>query len=448
MKKTLLSLLIGLGVSSSVMADDLYQVYQQAQQMDPTVNRAKASRDAALEGVSISRAALLPQISGSIGYSDNSTESANFQDSGIVIIERDTQNLNLGLRLTQSIYDHSNWLNKSRAEQVATQSDANYAVSKQELIVRTVRAYLAILRDKDDLEFVRAEKRAIERQLEQTKQRFEVGLTAITDVHEAQANFDNTVAQEIQAENDVELSLEEMREITGEYYNEIAVLNTEYFDTPRPVPDKVVGWLDIAEEKSLDLMTRKIARNIAKKDIDLARSGHYPTLSLTASAGRDDTDITILNTESNLPKTDSTSISLNLSVPIYSGGRTSSQTDQARFNYVAASEDLELTHRSTVRSVRSSFNNVRAVISAIRAFAQAVVSSESALKATEAGFDVGTRTIVDVLDSTRNLYNAKRNLSGSRYDYIQSIVSLKRAAGNLTEQDVVDINRGLTTKVK
>ncbi|MGK0273202.1 MAG: outer membrane protein, partial [Cocleimonas sp.] len=147
-------------------------------------------------------------------------------------------------------------------------------------------------------------------------------------------------------------------------------------------------------------------------------------------------------------KTDSTSISLNLSVPIYSGGRTSSQTDQARFNYVAASEDLELTHRSTVRSVRSSFNNVRAVISAIRAFAQAVVSSESALKATEAGFDVGTRTIVDVLDSTRNLYNAKRNLSGSRYDYIQSIVSLKRAAGNLTEQDVVDINRGLTTKVK
>jgi outer membrane protein len=195
----------------------------------------------------------------------------------------------------------------------------------------------------------------------------------------------------------------------------------------------------MSEEKNLDLLVRKLAQDIAKQDIESAQAGHYPTLGFRASAGRNNQDLN----STNLPITDTRSLALQLSVPIYEGGGTSARTSQARYNYVAASENLELTHRSIVRLVRSSYNDVVASISTIRALQQSVVSAESALKATEAGFDVGTRTIVDLLDSTRNLYDRKRNLADARYTYITSVVNLKRAGGNLTEEDVIDINKGL-----
>jgi outer membrane protein len=449
MKKTFLSLLISMGLSTSVFADDLYQVYQMAVEKDPTINRAKADRDAAFEGISISRANLLPQISGSMSYTDSTSESFDFQpdpvapDSAppiISIVSSDSKNIGMNLNLDLSIYDRQNWLALSRAEKVASQSDTNYALSKQDLIVRTTDAYLAILRAKDSLIFVQAEKRAIERQLEQTKQRFNVGLTAITDVHEAQANFDNTVAQEIITENVLELRLEQMREITGKYHDKLSVLNTENFSATRPSPEGVDNWLKIAEERNLDLMVRNFAKDIAKDDISSARAGHFPTLSLGASYGRNDTEI---NGNDGFPARDNNSLSLTLRVPIYSGGSVSAQTAQARYRFVAASEDLELAYRSTVRSVRSAYNDVIAATSTIRALQQAVVSADSALKATEAGFDVGTRTIVDVLNSTRNQFDARQRLASARYDFISAILDLKRASGNLTEQDLVDINRGL-----
>lgn len=456
MKKSILSLLVSLSFASQAFADDLYQVYQQALTKDPTINRAQADRDAAFEGISISRANLLPQISGVISYTDSSqdqfdTDTDPREDDDpttplefppvFTVVNNASTNLGWDINLSLSVYDHQNWVGLNRAEKVAQQSDTNFALAKQELIVRTTDTYLAVLRAKDSLEFVQAEKRAIARQLEQTKQRFEVGLTAITDVHEAQANFDNTVAQQILAENVVELRLEQLREITGKYHDGISVLNTESFSASRPVPDNVEKWLSIAEEKNLELMIRKLEKQIAKDDISSARAGHYPTLTLSASIGSNDTEI---NGDGSFPARDNDSIGLRLNVPIYEGGRTSAQTTQARYRFVAASENLELAHRSTVRSIRSSYNDVIAATSTIRALEQAVVSAESALKATEAGFDVGTRTIVDVLNSTRNLFDAKRNLAGARYDFITSVLALKNAAGNLTEQDLIDINRGLT----
>ncbi|MEP1552599.1 outer membrane channel protein TolC [Paraglaciecola sp.] len=448
MKKTFLSFLISISISTSALADDLYQVYQMAIEKDPTVNRAQADKDEAFEGISVSRASLLPQISGAVGYTDSTSESFNFTTdasgaSVVGIVESDSQTLGIDLDLTLSLYNRQNWVALSRAEKVAQRSDINFALAKQDLIVRTTNAYLAILRAKDSLTFVQAEKRAIERQLEQTKQRFNVGLTAITDVHEAQANFDNTVAQEILAENVVELRLEEMREITGKYLNTVSVLNTESFSASRPTPTGVDNWLKIAEEKNLNLMVSNMTKEIANDDIASAKAGHYPTLSLGANYSRDDTK---LNGSSNFPVRNSNYIALNLDVLIYSGGSTTALTAQARYRYVAASEDMELTYRSTVRSVRSAYNDVIASTSTIRALEQAVVSADSALKATEAGFDVGTRTIVDVLNSTRNLFDARRNLASARYDFISAILQLKRAAGELKEQDLIDINRGLTAE--
>ncbi|WP_414829720.1 outer membrane channel protein TolC [Alteromonas sp. H39] len=448
MKRTLLSLMIGMGITSSALADDLLQVYQQALANDPLVNQAKAQRDAAYEGISISRANLLPQISGSVGYTVGSSERTDFaqNDDGslsINIIDSDSETLSYGLNLDMSLYDHANWVGLDRAEKVAQQSDAQYAATMQQLIVRVVTAYFNVLRARDNVEFVRAEKRAIERQLEQTRQRFEVGLTAITDVHEAQANFDNTVAQEIQAENQLESALEAMRVITGKYHDRLYGLDTSTFSATVPTPNAVEAWLETAQDRNLALLVDKLAMDIAKEDISAARSGHLPTLGLNASAGRTKSDIESQGRDISLPSLDDYSIGVQLNVPIFQGLRVSSQTDQARFQYVAASQQAEQTYRETVQSVRSSYNDVKAAISTIRALEQAVVSAESALKATEAGFDVGTRTIVDVLDSTRNLFDARRNLSGARYDFIQSVVGLKEAAGTLTNEDIEQINRGL-----
>lgn len=448
MKRTLLSLIIGIGVSTSVLADDLMQVYQQALANDPLVNRSKAQRDAAYEGIGISRANLLPQISGFVSYEDSSAERqqtlGSSQDIEIIQLEFESTTSNYGLSLDMSLFDYANWVGLNRAEKVAEQSDAQYAASMQDLIVRTVTAYFDVLRARDSLEFVRSEKRAIERQLEQTRQRFEVGLTAITDVHEAQANFDSTVAQEIQAENQLEFALETLRVITGKYHDQLYSLDTESFSATQPSPEGVDEWLSMAQDQNLALLVDRLAMDIAKEDISAAKSGHYPTLGLSASKSRTKTETSSALFENETPYLDSESIGITLNVPIFQGLRVSSQSDQARYQYVAASQTAEQTYRETVQSVRSSYNDVKAAISSIRALEQAVVSAQSALKATEAGFDVGTRTIVDVLDSTRNLFDARRNLAGARYDFIQAIVTLKQAAGTLTQEDVAMINRGLT----
>lgn len=440
MKKTILTLIIGFAVSGTVFADDLMDVYNLAADNDPIINRAQAQKESAYSAIDVSRANLLPQLSGSVSYSDSSSQ--RFQP-GFGVFDIDNSSLSYGIDLSMSLYDHANWLGLDRAELLAQQSDASLGATLQGLMQRTVAAYLAILREQDNVEFVKAELRAIERQLEQTKQRFEVGLTAITDVHEAQANFDNTVARQIRAENLVELRLEELREITGKYHDRLFVLDTERFSAVPPAPDSASAWLDIAKESNLSLLAQRFAKDIAKEDINLARAGHFPTLGLRGSYGIDDSENTINGTTNKLPSLDSQSISINLNVPIYQGGSVSALSDIARSDYVVASENLELTYRQTVRTVRSSFNDVKASISTIRALEQSVVSAESALQATEAGFDVGTRTIVDVLNSTRNLFDARRNLADARYIFVISIINLKQAAGTLTVDDLMAINQAL-----
>lgn len=441
MKKTMLTLVIGLTVSCSSLADDLMAVYNLAASNDPIINRAEAQKDSAYSAIALSRANLLPQLSGSIGYSDSSSE--RFQP-GLGVFEIENTSLNYGIDLNMSLYDHANWLGLDRAELLAQQSDAILGATLQGLMQRTVAAYLSVLREKDNVEFVKAELRAIERQLEQTKQRFEVGLTAITDVHEAQANFDNTVALQIRAENLEELRLEELREITGKYHDQLFVLDTKLFTPVAPSPNTASAWLEIAEESNLNLLAQRFAKDIAKEEIDIARSARLPTLALRGSYGIDNSENSINGGATNdLPSLDSQSIGLNLNIPIYLGGSISARTDIARSEFVVASENLELSYRQTVRTVRSSFNNVSASISTIRALEQSVVSAESALQATEAGFDVGTRTIVDVLNSTRNLFDARRNLADARYNFIISIVNLKQAAGTLTVDDLRAINQVL-----
>ncbi len=438
MKRTLLSVMVLLGVSAGAHAENLLDIYQQAQIKDPQLLQSKAVRDQAFEKINESRAALLPQIN--LGAGLNYLQNKN-----------DTQSNNKAsgsLSLDQSIYRRSNWVNLDLTEKGATQSDVAYNLEVQNLMVRSATAYFNVLKAMDTLEFVRANKVAVERQLEQTQQRFEVGLTAITDVHEAEASRDQALADEINAENDLANSYEALRELTGIDHRNLDVLNTDRF-SPQKTAFGSDKWLELALDKNLQLHSARITKDIAKEQIDLAKTGHEPTLDLGAGLQTSNTDYKLDSISGG--NDNQANIGLTFKLPIYSGGATSSKVKQAQYNYVAASELLEKNFRSVQSTVRSSYNNVNASIGSVRAYSQSVISADSALKATEAGYEVGTRTIVDVLDSTRKLYDAKQKLSAARYNYILNILSLKQAAGVLEAQDLVEVNQGLmpaTAKAK
>ncbi|KLV02216.1 outer membrane channel protein [Photobacterium aquae] len=419
------------GLSHSALADDLAEIYQQAKQNDPQLLRAAADKDTAFEAINASRSALLPQINLTAGYNTFFLDGKDNPDG-----------FNAGLSLGQEIYNRASWVSLDISEKQARQRDAAYAATQQGLILRTSDAYFAVLRAMDDLEFVRAEKAAVGRQLEQTKQRFEVGLSAITDVHDAQAQYDSVLADEILAENALTNSYEGLREITGQEHTNLNVLDTQRFAASAP-QGKVLDLVNGAEQENLSLLSSRIAQDIARDRIALAESGHLPTLSFNAGYSYDETR------DVNGSLDDGTiNAGINLALPVYTGGRTTSEVKQAQYSYVAASEDLEASYRSVVKDVRAFYNNINASIGALRAYKQSVVSAQSALEATEAGFDVGTRTIVDVLDATRRLYDANRQLSNARYDYIISQLQLKQAVGSLNEQDILDVNAGLITAKK
>lgn len=432
------SLIIGIACAASsavTYAQDLLSTYELAKANDPVVLKAEAQFNASKEDIVQARSALLPSLDGSGSYTLHNVTKIRGGDK-----TSDSDGFSLSLDFGMSLYKHDNWLRLDNAKKSAHQADLSYQAAKQDLITRVTEAYFNVLQAKDDLEFAEAEKAAIERQLEQTRQRHSVGLTAVTAVLEAQAEFDNALTQVIRSENAVFNAEEALRVITNVYPRDLKVLNTEKFSVSRPSPDSANEWQQTAEAKNLDLIIQKIGVDIAKENINIARSGHYPSLSLGGSISRSDNENNFTDITS---KTQSESLGITLKVPLYSGGAITSSVRKAQSNFVSASQDLQRTHRDVVRNARNSYNTVIAAVSAIKALEQSVISAESALKATEAGFEVGTRTIVDVLNSTRNLYNAKRNLSSTRYNYIQAILNLKRAGGTISEADVQAINQGL-----
>ncbi|MCF7503945.1 outer membrane channel protein TolC [Vibrio sp. L3-7] len=440
--KKLLPLFISAAIgslSSSAFADTLAEVYDQAKQNDPQLLRSAAQRDAAFEAVTSSRSDLLPQINLTANYDINRGDR-DTSGSGSSSIDNNTWGAAIGF--TQELYQRSSWITLDTAEKTARQSDSAYAAEQQALILRVATAYFEVLRAQDNLEFVRAEKAAVARQLEQTKQRFEVGLSAITDVHDAQAQYDGVLADEVLAENTLINNYEGLREITGQEHSNLSILDTDRFSASKS-SESAAALVEQAEQKNLSLLASRISQDVAKDNISLASSGHLPSLTLDGSYALTDQS----NSSSDYDQ-DNLNLGLNLVVPLYTGGNTTSLTKQAEYNYVAASEDLEATYRSVVKDVRAFNNNITASIGALRAYEQSVVSAQSALEATEAGFDVGTRTIVDVLDSTRRLYDANKNLSDARYNYILSVLQLRQAVGTLSEQDIVDVNAGLKVASK
>ena len=420
------------GISPFAWSENLTEIYEQAKNSDPQLLGAAAQRDAAYEAINVSKGVLLPQVNLTGGYDITLSD----YDSA------DSSRLTVGVGLSQELYKRSSWLSLDSAEKSARQADSQYAAMQQNLILRVAQAYFAVLRAKDSLTFVRSEKASVARQLEQTKQRFDVGLSAITDVHEAQAQYDGVLADEVLAKNALTNSYEGLREITGQEYDSLSDLDTSRFSASEieQTPDEL---LTEAQEKNLSLLSARIGLDLAKDNIKLASSGSLPSLTLDAGYNHIHEFDSDNSYYSYYDPIDSISVGLNFSMPLYTGGQINANTKQAEYGYIQAGQNLEATYRSVSKNVRANNNNINASIGAIRAYRQTAVSARSALEATRAGFDVGTRTIVDVLDATRRLYNANRNLSNARYDYILSVLQLRQSVGSLSEQDIYDINAGL-----
>ena len=434
--KTKITPLILLAMSGAVKADSLSEIYGLAKQHDPELLEAAAQRDSAFEAINSTRSDLLPQIDLTAGYV--------YQDTDRHEADGSSGNVNLGL--VQSIYDRGSWISLNISEKTAREADARYAVTQQSVIYNITEAYFDVLSAKDNLRFVQSEKEALAKQLNQTEQRFAVGSAPITDVQDAQAQYDNVVAQEIQAQNSVENALEELRAITGQPASNLSVLDINRFSTSMPELS-ANDLVQKASNENLQILAGRIQKDIAKEQISLADSGHLPTISLTTGYEYTKNFDEPNNPVTGYPQDDDENlfnIGVSIDLPVYSGGRVTSEGKQAQYQYVAASQDLESTYRDVEKNIRAINNNIRSAIGSIKAYEQSLVSAKSALEATEQGFMVGTRTMVDVLDSTQNVYQAQKNLSDARYQYILSRVQLKQATGSLSEQDIFDVDAGLT----
>ncbi|QFI39884.1 TolC family outer membrane protein [Moritella marina ATCC 15381] len=426
----------------SASADNLQQIFEQALTKDPLYLEAQANRDAALEKITEQEASNLPQIglSADLGYGITSDYKTNATGNGNALTST------VGIGLTQSLYEESNFINVSQAAKQAEQSELAVQAQLQSLILRVSNAYFSVLTANDTLEFSNRNKEAVERQLEQTTQRYNVGLTDKTDVLEAQSTFDLSVAEVINAENTLANSYESLTEITGLTHTDIAPLNTARFSPTAPNGQRN-NWLDTANNQNLSIQIQRIAKQIAEGNVDLASSADNMSLNLVANAGAQytsygDDNQSGTNAESVVS---SGNVGIEFSMPLYTGGAVTSTEKQAVYQVTASQEQLTKASREVQTQIRTYYNNVTAGLSSIKAYEQTVKSSESALEATEAGFGVGTRTIIDVLNATKSLYQSKQSLSASRYNYIISMLQLKQAAGTLNAEDINLVNAGLET---
>ena len=449
------AMVASLGPGPAARAASLLEVYQQALQSDPLIHEAEARRLAAQEAVPQARGFLLPQASASGAWTKNEVSGSQIEfleETGVfgpVNFESEGEETTWNVGLRQTIFRWDQFIGMKQANKVAARADVAYEAAQQDLMVRVVQRYFEVLAAEDRLASIRADREAIARQLEQARQRFEVGLIAITDVQESQAAYDQAVAAEIAAQRDLATAEELLREITGERVPDLAA-PAEDFPLPTPNPTSEEAWVDIALEQNLQLLASRFDERIARDEISFRRSGHYPTVDLVAGRNHieDDSERSVLNSpfQPADSEIDGDSIGIEVTIPLFSGGRVSSQVREAVYLHRAAREQLQRVARETERATRDAYLGVLSEISRVRALEQAVRSSRTALEATQAGFEVGTRTIVDVLNSQRALYQAITNYYQSRYVYIGNVLQLQQAAGTLQVQDLERIDRFLTQR--
>ncbi|MFK8068159.1 MAG: TolC family outer membrane protein [Gammaproteobacteria bacterium] len=417
--------------------ENLIDIYELALKNDPEFRAQQASLEAELETRFQANANYARPV-----VSISANADRNFQDIDAEFGGGSSQFEAYGytLNLSQPIYHRDRYIHLQQVDDQIKKAQFDLDAVEQNLMLRTAERYFAVLSANDNLAFTQAEKSSLEKQLEESNKRFEVGLIPITDVQEAQAGFDLAHAREIRAYNTLDDTREALREITGRYPGSLSTLTEEVIST-KPVPDDIDAWTQSALENNLQLKASLVEVDIAEKQIKRQDAGHYPTVDLVGNHGFRSSGGQFGNTE-----IDFTKFGVELNIPIYEGGQVLSRTREAMHRHDQALEILEQTRRSVDRKTRESYRGILSGISQISAFNQAVLSSKTAVDATKMGVEIGTRTTVDVITAEQEFFRARKDYSQARYEYILDTLRLKQALGKLSPEDIKQVNSLLSNQ--
>ncbi len=429
----------------SANANSLLDIYELALENDAQLEADRAAYDAGQENRTLGRAGLLPQINARAFYTESEDDNYDNTENTSQVTERERSGWSISLN--QPLVNMAAWYEYKRGSTLSELAEVQFGADQQSLIVRVAEAYFNVLRAIDNLETAQAEEKALKQQLEQTSQRYDVGLTAITEVHEAQSVYDTAAAAALEAEGNLGIAYEALEVLTGQPHDRIAPLADDFPVVP-PQPADRHEWVEFALQNNYLLEVAQLNARASEQSAKAARSQHLPTLS--ASAGYNDTqsegdqyfggDIGNITSDS---ETQGHSFTISLDVPLFSGGRTSGQRRQAHAQYLQARAEMNRTQRNVVQSTRSLHLSVEIGVSQVRAREQAIVSAESALEATQSGYEVGTRNLVEVLLAQRAVYQAQRDYYNALYDYVIDSFQLREVAGMLTPADVQRIDGSL-----
>ena len=440
MKKSFLCLILAIGLSSPSQATDLMDIYQQALENDPAFKRAYSIYMSNSEAIPQARAALFPQltIAGQV--------ARNVQNVRAVLSDlEETYNSNQWqVNASQALFNYQAWAQVQQAKASVREAQANFNNAAQELMLRTAKAYLQVLLAKDTLNFAEAKKRANKRQFDQAEQRFKVGLDAITSVYEAKAAYDQSVAQVISAKNNQINQNENLRKLTNHVYDYLAPLRDSRIPLIKPEPNNADEWINTSIKQNFQLFAAKYGLEAARENIKAQSAGHLPTFALQGNAAQVHNAAT--RPSFFIPsKQLIANVAIAMNFPVFQGGLVESQTRKAQYDFQTISQRLEQTYRDVVVNSRIAFNSIVDGISKVKADRQTIISQQNSLESTEAQFEVGTRTMVDVVNSQQRLFEAQEQLARDQYNLINSILNLKYLAGTLNVQDLEEINAWLAT---
>ena len=422
-------------------ADTLNDIYESALLNDPVLRAARASFNAERETKNIARGALLPQFAISGDYTESEiNDNPPSVSTGLI----DTNTTTYGVSLSQAFFDMPSWYSFKSGKALSDSAQAQFSADQQSLIIRVSEAYFNVLRAYDNLQTRSAEQRAIQRQLEQTRERFEVGLLPVTDVHEAQAVFDDAAVNSLEARGALNIAFEGLQVLTGRDHEALAGL-TDTFMATNPEPLSNQEWVDFAIGNNFQLKVAELGKDAAYNSAKAAAAARLPKITGRASYYETDAD-SIIYTDgisSAGPietQQDGHSFVVSVTMPIWMGGSVDAKRRQAKQRSIASKEGYTATKRNVIQASRSLHQLVLTNTARVKARKQSITSADSALQATQAGYEVGTRNIVDVLVAQRSVYQARRSYANARYDYILSMMRLKEVAGQLAPDDIYQLN--------
>lgn len=422
------SVLLALGIQASARAADLMEVYHAAQGQDAVFASARAAQQAGQEKLTQGRSLLMPSV--------NLTANTTYNDVTSPIINKKYNSHGYGVSVVQPLFREQSWATYQQADLQVAISEAQFKLAEQDVILRSAQTYFDVLIAQDTVQLTNAQKTAISQQLEQAKRNFEVGTATITDTHEAQARYDLVVAQEIAAANNLEIKKRTLQQLVNADIKELNTLG-EGFKLESPNPADVQKWVADAQQSNFQIVMAQAAEAIAEQEVSKNRGGHLPTLDAVGSYSKS------TGCSFSCGDTKSTSVGLQLNMPLFAGGATQSKWREAEANHDKAKQDLENARRNVELQTRQAYLGVVSGIAQVQALQQALKSSESLLQASKLGQEVGVRTSLDVLNAQQQMYSTRRDLYQAEYNYLISHLRLKAAVGSLAEADLGQVNKAL-----